>query len=217
VVEHDPEDRRVRCARRTEAGAKEVELLDERSDQLAASLLEPLSEHQRTRLVDAMTEVERLLTAALVEIEPTDPEHPHARHCLGEYAKELDRRFAGGFDPARSTLPDPGELRPPGGLLLVATLRGEPIGCGGLLFHDGAATEIKRMWVDPAARGLGVGRRLLAELEARAAERDPVVRLDTNAALTEAIAMYRATGYREIAAFNEEVHASHWFEKRLRP
>jgi ribosomal protein S18 acetylase RimI-like enzyme len=72
------------------------------------------------------------------------------------------------------------------------------------------------MWVDPTARGLGVGRRLLADLEARAQESGPrVVRLETNASLTEAIALYRSSGYREVDAFNDERYADHWFEKRL--
>jgi GNAT superfamily N-acetyltransferase len=160
-----------------------------------------------------MGEVERLLTAAMVRIAPVDPAHPHARHCLREYAAELDRRFDGGFDPARSISAAPHELRPPAGILLVASLRAEPVGCGALKFHAGEPTEIKRMWVDRSVRGLGVGRRLLAELEARAGT---VVRLETNRALTEAIALYRAAGYTEVAPFNDEPYAHHWFEKRLR-
>jgi hypothetical protein len=42
-----------------------------------------------------------------------------------------------------------------------------------------------------------------------------VVRLETNAALSQAIALYRGAGYREVAAFNDERYADHWFEKRL--
>ena len=104
-------------------------------------------------------------------------------------------------------------------LLLVADLRGEPVGCGALKFHGDDPTELKRMWVAPSARGLASGRRLLAELErarrARTASR--VVRLETNRALTEAIAMYRSAGYVEVPAFNDEPYADHWFEKRLTP
>ncbi|HSI30299.1 MAG TPA: GNAT family N-acetyltransferase, partial [Miltoncostaeaceae bacterium] len=67
-------------------------------------------------------------------------------------------------------------------------------------------------------RGLGLGGRILRELEARAADAGAaVVRLETNASLTEAIALYRRSGYREVAAFNGEPYADHWFEKRLRP
>jgi DNA-binding MarR family transcriptional regulator/ribosomal protein S18 acetylase RimI-like enzyme len=205
-------DRRVRVARLTKAGARERAILDRRSDELAASFLEPLRPAQRERLVAAMGEVERLLTASLVQVAEEDPDTAAARHCLREYARELDRRFSGGFDPARSVLPDPSVLRPPRGLLVLARLHGDPVGCGALVFHDGYA-EIKRMWVSPDARGLGLGRRLLDELEARAGT--PLVRLDTNGALTEAIAMYRSAGYREIPRYNDEVHAQHWFEKAV--
>ena len=72
------------------------------------------------------------------------------------------------------------------------------------------------MWVSPAARGLGVGRRLLQQLEGQVIEHaSDVVRLETNRTLTEAIAMYRSAGYREVDAFNDEPYADHWFEKHL--
>src|SRR3954447_25368102 len=217
VVEHGERDRRVRVARLTPAGLAERAALDRGADELAEFLLEPLSDPQRERLVNAMAEVERLMTAALVEIAPIDPEHPHARHCLCEYAAELGRRFEQGFDPSRSISVDAPELRPPDGVLLVATLLSEPIGCGALKFHGGEPTELKRMWVDESARGLGVGRRLLGELEARAAEGpSPIVRLETNGTLEEAIAMYRSAGYTKVAPFNAEPYAHHWFEKDLR-
>lgn len=206
-------DRRVRVARPTRAGRRERAVLDRRSDDLAASLLEPLRPEQRERLVAAMGEVVRLLSTSLMDVAEEDPDTPAARHCLREYAAELDRRFATGFDPALSVLPDPSVLRPPAGLLLVARLHGEPVGCGALVLHARYA-EIKRMWVSPTARGLGLGRRLLEELEQRAGL--SVIRLDTNSTLTEAVAMYRSAGYGEIPRYNDEVHAQHWFEKRLR-
>jgi ribosomal protein S18 acetylase RimI-like enzyme len=107
-------------------------------------------------------------------------------------------------------------MRPPAGVFLIATVRGDPIGCGALKFHGDEPTELKRMWVAPTARGLGVGRRLLRELERRAfGHGGNTVRLETNRALTEAIAMYRAAGYREVDAFNDEPYADHWFEKHL--
>jgi DNA-binding MarR family transcriptional regulator/GNAT superfamily N-acetyltransferase len=209
-------DKRVRTARLTPLGLAERALLDKHSDELAASLLAPLTADKRARLVAAMAEVERLLTAAMVEIAPIDPAHPSARYCLREYFSELDRRFDTGFDPTRSIPANDEELRPPAGLFLVATLRSDPIGCGGLKFHDDAPTEIKRMWVADSARGLGIGRRLLGELEHRAAEhRATAVRLETNKTLVEAISMYRSAGYYEVAAFNDEPYAHHWFEKRL--
>jgi len=76
--------------------------------------------------------------------------------------------------------------------------------------------ELKRMWIAPGARGLGVGRRLLSALEGEARRRGATaVRLDTNRNLTEAIALYQSAGYVEIPAFNDERYATHWFEKQL--
>ena len=209
-------DRRVRTARLTAAGRAERAVLDERSDELARSFLEPLGAAQRERLVAAMGVVDRLLTAALVEVRTVDPEHPDARQCFRAYFDELDRRSDSGFDPAAGISAAPHELRPPAGRLLVAYLRAEAVGCGAVKHHDGAPSEIKRMWVADGVRGLGIGRRLLAELEAcAAASGAPAVRLETNRALAEAIALYRSAGYREVAAFNDEPFAHHWFEKRV--
>jgi DNA-binding MarR family transcriptional regulator/GNAT superfamily N-acetyltransferase len=209
-------DRRVRRAHLTRAGRREVGFLDRRSDDLARSILEPLPERDRDRLVAAMGEVERLLTAALVVVDVADPDSPAGRHCLDAYYAELNTRFDTGFDPVVSRPADGDVLRPPVGLLLVATLRGVAVGCGALKLHGKQPAEIKRMWVAPSARGLGVGRRLLADLEARARDaRRRKVRLDTNRNLTEAIAMYRSSGYREVGAFNDEPYADLWFEKAL--
>ncbi|HEX5946546.1 MAG TPA: helix-turn-helix domain-containing GNAT family N-acetyltransferase [Acidimicrobiales bacterium] len=218
TVEPSAADGRVRTARLTPAGAAERSEIDRRADDHAWSLLAPLPEGQRQRLVDAMGQVERLLTAALVEIAPADPADPAAEHCLQAYYAEIDRRFAGGFDPARSRRAGLDDMRPPHGVYLVARLGDEAVGGGGLLFHGDEPTELKRLWVSPSARGLGVGRRLLAELEARAAATGSrTIRLDTNHTLTEAIAMYRSAGYREVDRFNDERYADHWFEKDLAP
>src|SRR6516164_7508865 len=218
VVEQSRADGRVRTACLTGRGLAEREELDRRSDDAAASILQPLSARQRTRLVAAMAEVERLLAASAVQVAVSDPRHPDARACLQAYFSELSQRFDGGFDPARSISADDAELTPPAGLLLVATLHGEPIGCGALKFHGDAPAEIKRMWVAPAVRGLGLGRRLLTELEAHAAAHGAgTLRLETNRTLAEAIGLYRASGYREVAAFNDEPYAHHWFEKTLEP
>lgn len=216
TVEPHPGDRRVRAVRLTTEGRAERAVLDGRSDELAGSLLEPLNTAQRARLVAAMAEVERLLTAATVTLDPVDPDHPDAQRCLRSYFTELRERFETGFDPARSLLPDAGGLRPPRGLFLVARLHGETVGCAGLKLPPGRPAEIKRMWVAPEARGLGLGRRFLAELEERAARHGcEVLRLDTNKALTAAIGLYHAYGFQEVPAFNDERYAHHWFEKRI--
>ena len=191
-------------------------MLDHRADELATSLLANLGQRQQARVVDAMAEVERLLRATMVEVAPVDPAHPSALWCEDAYFRELDDRFDTGFEPARSHTADADELRPPAGLLLMASLAGDPVGCGGLRLHGPEPAEIKRMWIDGSARGLGLGRRLLAGLEAYAADQGArSVRLETNGSLTEAISLYRSAGYAEVAPFNDETYAQHWFEKRL--
>ncbi|MEU8219780.1 helix-turn-helix domain-containing GNAT family N-acetyltransferase [Micromonospora taraxaci] len=210
-------DGRVRVATLTDAGRTQWADLDQRSDDLAASILEPLTEHRRERLVAAMAEVERLLIGSMVVIEPCPPSDPRARACLRAYARDIARRFDDGFDPALSKPVHDEALVPPNGVLLLATLNSEPIGCGAIKLHPDAPAEIKRVWVADTVRGLGVGRRLLGALERYAAERGAqVLRLDTNRNLTEAIALYRSAGYREIEAYNTEHYAHHWFEKLIK-
>lgn len=209
-------DRRVRRVYLTPAGLKERAELDRRSDQVALAILEPLSNKQRATLVAAMGEVDRLLKASMVRFAVADPATPEATWCFEQYFAELDKRFENGFDPAISISADASELTLPQGALLIAWLRDEPIGCGALKFHGDAPAELKRMWVAPVARGLGVGQRLLCEHERHAREAGVrVLRLETNRVLNEAIALYRASGYIEVSAFNDEAYAHHWFEKRL--
>ncbi len=216
AVTRNEADRRVRTARLTARGLAERDELDRRSDEAATDILGPLSDRQRTRLIAAMAEVEQLLTASAVRVRVADPSEPAARACMAAYFAELAARFDGGFDPERSISADDAELTPPAGLLLLATLRGEPVGIGALKLHGLAPVEIKRMWVAAAARGLGLGRRLLSELEDHAAECGArVVRLETNRTLGEAIGLYRSAGYREVPAFSHEAYAHHWFEKQL--
>ncbi len=216
VVQPSPQDRRVRFVHLTQAGLQERATLDRRADAFAYSLLEPLSERQRIHLVTAMTQVTRLLTASLVHIAPADPSSPPARWCLEQYFRELSERFETGFDPSQSISAHAHELTPPAGQFLLAWLREEPVGCGAIKLQPQAVGEIKRMWVAPQARGLGLGQRLLGELE-RVAQRAGmrVLHLETNRTLTEAIQLYRQAGYQEVAPFNDEPYAHHWFEKRL--
>ena len=136
--------------------------------------------------------------------------------CVRGYFAELDRRSDSGFDAAAGISAEPHEVTPPAGLFLVAYLRGESVGCGAVKHHAGEPSEIKRMWVAESARGLGIARRILAELEADAVRSGAnMARLETNRALVEAIALYRLAGYVEVPAFNEEPFAHHWFEKQL--
>jgi DNA-binding MarR family transcriptional regulator/N-acetylglutamate synthase-like GNAT family acetyltransferase len=210
-----PADARVRYAFLTAAGRKEVALLNRLSDKAAAAMLEPLSTQQRMALTSAMEAVERLLLASAVRVEVENPASPAAQRCLAHYFDELAARFDAGFDPARSISASIAELTPPHGFLVVAWLNGEAIGCGALKCHP-THGEVKRMWVAASCRGLGVGKRILQRLEELAGERRlHLLRLETNKALTEAHALYRSSGYSEVAAFNDEPYAHHWFEKRL--
>ena len=209
-------DARVRKVRLTSAGRAERAELDRRSDRVARGFLEPLDAGQRDRLVAAMTEVERLLRASMVEIKVEEAATADARWCVQQYFAELDRRFEGGFDASLTLSSDVRELTLPLGLIMIARLRGRPVGCGALRFHLRAKPDIKRMWVAPEVRGLGVGRRMLDALEREARRRGArAVRLETNRSLKEAIALYRGSGYFEVKAFNSEPYAHHWFEKRL--
>jgi DNA-binding MarR family transcriptional regulator/GNAT superfamily N-acetyltransferase len=216
AVERSGADGRVRTARLTAVGLAERAELDRRSDQAAADILGALSARQQGQLITAMAEVERLLAASVVQITACDPRDPEARRAVRAYVTELAQRFDGGFDPALSISAADQEISPPAGLFLMATLYSDPVGCGALKFHPGGPAEIKRMWIAPEVRGLGLGRRLLAELEARAAARGVrTLRLETNHTLAEAISLYRSAGFREVAAFNDEPYAHLWFEKAL--
>jgi CheY-like chemotaxis protein/GNAT superfamily N-acetyltransferase len=154
--------------------------------------------------------------AARVAIIPVDPEHPDAQACLAEYVAELNRRSERGFDPSVGATALPHEVRPPAGAFFVAYLHGKPIGCGAVRHHSGAPAEIKRMWIAPAARGLGLGRRLLDTLEgcARSGGAE-LAHIETSAVLGEALALYRSTGWVDVPPFNEEPFADHWLEKSL--
>jgi GNAT superfamily N-acetyltransferase/DNA-binding MarR family transcriptional regulator len=209
-------DGRRRRASLTRKGSAERTAYDRLSDRLAASMLEALDQAERGRLTAAMGEVERLLRAASVEIAAEAPNSADARRCLDAYFSELAARFKGGFDVNTDDSARADDMAAPSGLFVVARLDGDPVGCGGLKGTDKTTGEIKRVWTAPSARGVGVARRVLRTLEAAAREMGfKTLRLDTNRALTEAHALYRKEGFREIARFNDNPYADHWFEKRL--
>ena len=210
------EDGRRRRASLTRKGSAERAAYDRLSDRLAASMLQALDEAERGRLAAAMAEVERLIRAASVEVRAEAPDSADARRCLDAYFGELKLRFEGGFDAGKDKSGRADDLAPPSGLFVLARLDGDAIGCGGLKRMDKATGEIKRVWTAPPARGMGVARRVLRTLEAAARDMGlRTLRLDTNRALTEAHALYRKEGFREVARFNDNPYAHHWFEKRL--
>jgi len=218
ITDPDDGDGRVRKVRLTRKGLAERAVLDSSSNELAASILTSLTEPQRDRLVTAMVVVERLILASQVQVEIIDPRDVDARYCLRSYVEELGQRFETGFDPAQSISASDEEMTLPNGLLLVANLLGEAVGCGALKLHiDTQIAEVKRMWVAADVRGLGLGRGLLERLSAEAASRGMLIlRLETNRALVEAKRLYQRAGFVEVEPFNNEPYAHHWFQKDLR-
>jgi DNA-binding MarR family transcriptional regulator/GNAT superfamily N-acetyltransferase len=215
TIEEDAADRRVRRATLTPAGRAERVEYERLSDEHAAGILTALDDKQQATLLDAMATVDRLLTASMIEFAVVDPTHPAVGEATGRYLAELDERFANGYIRTGTISASDDEVRLPRGITLLATLHGEPVALGLLKFHDGT-THLKRMWVSPDLRGLGLGRRLLTTLEAHAAEHGiHTIQLETNFALTEAIALYRAAGYVEVPPFNDEPNGDLWFEKKV--
>jgi DNA-binding MarR family transcriptional regulator/GNAT superfamily N-acetyltransferase len=210
----DHEDRRRRQVSLTEAGRERWKELERRSDDQARLLVGPLTQRQRERLACALSEADLLVRAATVAFEPADPVGSVATEAVGRYFAEITRRF--GFDPAGETGKDAKLLVPPAGVFVVAVSEGEPVACGGVQTIAPGVGELKRMWVHDDWRGAGLGSRLLRYLEDQArALGHGTIRLDTNAALTEAIGMYQRAGYRAVGRYNDNPWATHFFEKPL--
>lgn len=146
---------------------------------------------------------------------PTPVDDPVADELLGEYFASRELGMPGYIafrpDPARFTPPD-------GEFLVVESDDGLPIGCGGVRMLTPTRGEIKHLWIRPAARGTGLGKALLAELERRARHLGATEAvLDTNARLEAAQRLYRSTGYADIPPYNDNPNATHWFRKALIP
>jgi DNA-binding MarR family transcriptional regulator/GNAT superfamily N-acetyltransferase len=216
AVTKGDDDGRRRHASLTRKGSAERAAYDRLSDNLAESMLDALDASAQARLVAAMGEVERLIRASSVKVAAESPDTADARLCLSTYFRELAARFESGFDARAGDHADVEDMTPPSGLFMIARLDGDAVGCGGLKRVDKTTGEIKRVWTAPSARGMGIARRMLRTLEAAARKKGlKTLRLDTNRALTEAHALYRSEGYSEVARFNDNPYAHHWFEKQL--
>ncbi|WP_010137783.1 bifunctional helix-turn-helix transcriptional regulator/GNAT family N-acetyltransferase [Oceanicola sp. S124] len=210
----DPQDARARIASLTEAGAAEFRAYEEISNQRAT---EALARHPRPEaLLAAMDLVASALGRDRITFEEVDPRSDPARYCLGEYYAELGKRLKTGFDVSLSRDPEATDMLPPRGSFLLAMSDGLPIGCVGLKGQGKPVAEIKRLWIAPSARGLGLSRRLMEQVEDRArALGITTLRLDTNSALPEAVALYRNSGWHETDRFNDDPYPDHFFEKSL--
>jgi GNAT superfamily N-acetyltransferase len=154
--------------------------------------------------------------AARLRIDVESPESPDALWCRDQYFAEIDSLFDHGYDPEAAIPAAAPDLTPPLGAFLVARFAGSPVGCGGVKLPPGEPAFLKRMWVVPAMRGLGISARLLDELEALARVTGaPAITLDTNSKLAAAAGLYLSRGYREVPDFNGEPHADRWYRKDL--
>lgn len=155
--------------------------------------------------------------AAEIVLEAVPRDTPEVLALYDAFIREADGPLGDVVDiEAEIEAGPPADLAPPGGALLLARVGGEPAGIGGVRFLEAEVAEVKSMFVSPAHRGLGLGRRLLAELDGIAAERGcRAIRLDTSSYLTEALGLYRAAGYRQVPDYNDNPKADLWFEREL--
>jgi len=156
-------------------------------------------------------------------LEPISRDDPQVRALYADFVREADGPLVYDREEAGIDLDEeiaagpPADLVPPHGVLLLARVGDEPAGLGGVRYLDTEVAEVKSMYVAPAFRGSGLGRRILARLDEIALEHGcRAVRLDTSDYLTPAVGLYRSAGYREVRAYNENPKADLWFERALR-
>jgi len=131
-------------------------------------------------------------------IRRTDPASPDCQELI----EELDRLQESLYPPENNYLDSIDDLKKPNCYFLGAYLDQKIIGCGALKIVDPSYAELKRMYVMPVHRQLGIGQRLLNKLEAYAAEAGVIlVRLETGVSQPEALGLYRRNGYEECVAF----------------
>jgi GNAT superfamily N-acetyltransferase len=120
----------------------------------------------------------------------------------------------GPVSPDRTSVVAPEEMEPPRGQYVVLAVDGRPVAGGGVRRLEGTIGEVKRMYVEPAHRGGGLGRRLLAEIEAAARDLGmDRLRLDTSGWMP---AFYASAGYTPIPDYNGNGYATFWGEKPIR-
>jgi GNAT superfamily N-acetyltransferase/DNA-binding MarR family transcriptional regulator len=215
TTEADPSDRRRGIARLTPAGQAEVAAYLSLIHAQASVLLTRAGS-RADEVLAAMDLIATVLNRHQVDIRPADPDSPEAIACLRAYFDEVLARVPAAR-PDHFPLPDPhsDSYRPPQGCFLVAWSDDLPVGCVSLRPLDVATAEVKRLWVHDSARGHGLARRLMTKVEDEARERGhKTLKLDTNSILTEAVALYRATGWTDIAPYTSPP-ADIWVGKAL--
>ncbi len=210
----NPTDRRGRIASLTPKGEEEFDVYEQLSDERAARILDRHKDVRR--LLDAMDIVTIALSRDDIVFEEVDYASDIATKCLSAFAEELSKRLNLEFDLKKSGDPELSQMKHPYGTFVVARLGDMPLGCVGVKGSGGSLAEIKRMWIAPAARGLGLARRLMSTAEGAAqAIGIKTLRLDTNSTLFEAVSLYRNMGWVEIGRFNDDPYPDLFFEKQL--
>jgi putative acetyltransferase len=152
--------------------------------------------------------------AGAVEIGIERADQPEVHALLAQSDRTMHELY-----PAESNhLVDVATLTRPNARFLVARLGGRAVGCGSILLEADGSAEIKRMFVAPEARGLGLGRSILDLLEAIAGQEGvEVLRLETGVRSHEALGLYRGCGYAERPPFGSyrPDPLSVFMEKRL--
>ena len=159
----NPDDRRGRITRLTQKGKEEFDIYEKLSNERAAAIL---ARHKNARrLLDAMDVVTITLSRKDIVFEEVDYASELATRCLRAFAEELGKRLDLEFDLKKSGDPELSQMKHPHGTFIVARLGDMPVGCVGIKGSGGALAEVKRMWIAPAARGLGLARRLMTSAE----------------------------------------------------
>ena len=213
-VEASEADARCRIASLTKAGEAEFAAYEALSDKQAADIV---ARHPHPEvLLQAMDVVATALGFDRTVIERVSSLDPRAVACLEAYYAELARRLKSGFDVNLSADPEASDMAHPRGAFLLAMLDGMPIGCIGVKGTDKGYAELKRLWIVPSARGMGLAHRMMAEAEEEARRLGiKCLRLDTNSVLSDAVAMYHKLGWTEIERFNEDPYPDLFFEKLI--
>ena len=153
----------------------------------------------------------------MIEFRPCPVDEEPAAALVAAMSDDIAALYDG-LDLSGADMPKagPAELGPPGGTFVVGFEDGTPVCCGAIKRLPDGACELKRMFVTKDARGRGVARALLEELERRArAMGYAIARLDTGPRQTRAQRMYERAGYAPIGNFNANPVASFFGEKRL--
>jgi DNA-binding MarR family transcriptional regulator len=211
----DPADRRRRIARLTPQGQAERAEYERLNDALAQRLL-TRAPHLRAEILAAVDLIANLLNADHIQISRADPDDPRVQSALAAYARFLTATIPEeGPNPIPLPLADADSFRPPQGAVLLATSDGLTLGTVSLRTLSPGLGEVKRLYITPEARGLGLARRLMRAIEDQARSLGlRRLNLDTNGTLTRAVALYQSEGWLPCAPYSG-FPATHWFTKPL--